>query len=205
MNILSGEVDRDEQKANVRVNRVEDMIYISFYNNMKMASIFEEDYEVAIQWLVDAGMIYKVHIVSKPAMPLKSYIDLSAFKLYMIDIGLMGAMSELDIESVLLGNELFVEFKGALTEQYVLQQIVANTDYTLYYYSGEKSTYEMDYIIQKQSVIPIEVKAEQNPKSKSLKVYCDKYKPNEAIRTSMSNYFEQSWMKNIPLWAIGAI
>lgn len=135
--------------------------YIFFFGQIKKGAR-HKDYEVAIQWLVDAGLIYKVHKVSKPAMPLKSYIDLSAFKLYMIDIGLMGAMSELDIESVLLGNELFVEFKGALTEQYVLQQIVANTDYTLYYYSGEKSTYEMDYIIQKQSVIPIEVKAEQN-------------------------------------------
>ena len=124
----------------------------------------------------------------------------------MIDTGLLGAMSELDIESVITGNDIFTEFKGALTEQYVLQQIVSDTKYTPYYYSGEKSTYETDFMIQKKKdVVPIEVKAENNLKSKSLRVYCDKYKPNEAIRISASNYIDQGWMKNIPLWSVAAI
>ena len=163
----------------------------------------QKDFEIAIQWLLDSGLVHKVNRVSKPAVPLKSYTDISAFKLYMLDIGLMCAMSELDIESVITGNDLFTEFKGALTEQYVLQQLIAETEYTPYYYAGEKSTYETDFLIQKKkNILPIEVKAETNLKSKSLRAYCQKFKPAEALRTSMAGYKEQDWMKNIPLWAI---
>lgn len=166
----------------------------------------QKDFEIAIQWLVDAGIAYKVNKVSKPVMPLKSYVDFSAFKLFMIDIGLLGAMSELDVESVLTGSDIFTEFKGALSEQYVLQQLVSDTDYTPYYYSGEKSTYETDFMIQKgKDIVPLEVKAEVSLRSKSLKVYCDKYKPKEAIRISGADYIDQEWMINVPLWGVSSI
>ncbi|MCR4815333.1 MAG: ATP-binding protein [Lachnospiraceae bacterium] len=166
----------------------------------------QKDFEKAIQWLVDAGLVYKVNKVQKPAMPLKSYVDFSSFKLFLIDVGLLGALSELDIESVIQGNDLFVEFKGALIEQYVLEQLMSDTQYTPYYYSGEKSTYETDFLIQKRKdVVPIEVKAETNLKSKSLRAYYDKFLPALALRVSSSDYIDQGWMKNIPLWCVSAI
>ena len=166
----------------------------------------QKDFEVAIQWLVDSGLVIKVNKVSKLAMPLKAYVDFSAFKLFLLDVGLLGAMSELDPNSVMLGSDIFTEFKGALTEQYVLQQIKAETSYTPYYYAGEKSTYETDFLIQKgRDIIPIEVKAEENVKSKSLRVFVDKFKPGDAVRTSMSDFRQQEWMRNIPLWAIGQL
>ena len=176
-----------------------------FFGQIKQGARMKE-FELAIQWLEDAGQIYKVHKVSKPAMPLKSYISFSDFKIYLNDIGLLGALSELDKDSVINGNEVFVEFKGALTEQYVLQELKAATHYTPYYYSGEKSTYEMDFLIQKgKDIVPIEVKAEENVKAKSLKVYCEKFNPVYAVRTSMSPYRAQDWMTNIPLWAISGV
>ncbi len=166
----------------------------------------QKDFEKAIQWLVDAGIVYKVSKVQKPAMPLKSYVDFASFKLFLIDVGLLCAMSELDIESVILGNDIFVEFKGALIEQYVLEQLVSDTKYTPYYYSGDKSTYETDFLIQKnKDVIPIEVKAETNLKSKSLRAYHDKFSPTLSLRLSSSDYIDQGWMKNIPLWCVSTI
>lgn len=166
----------------------------------------QKDFEKAIQWLVDAGLVYKVNKVQKPAMPLKSYVDFSSFKLFMVDVGLLGAMSELDIESVMNGNDIFVEFKGALIEQYVLEQLVSDTKYTPYYYSGEKSTYETDFLIQKgKDVVPVEVKAETNLRSKSLRAYYDKFSPALAYRLSSSDYKDQGWMKNIPLWCVSDI
>lgn len=109
----------------------------------------------------------------------------------------------MDAESILEGNAVFVEFKGALTEQYVLQQIISDTRYNPYYYAGEKSTYEVDFLVQKsRNIVPVEVKAEENLRAQSLKVYCEKFKPEYAVRTSMSNYREQEWMVNIPLYAI---
>lgn len=166
----------------------------------------QKDFELAIQWLTDAGLAYKVNKVAKPAMPLKAYVDFSAFKLYLIDVGLLGALSELDIRSVLEGNEIFTEFKGALTEQYVLQQLVSDTAYVPYYYSGEKSVYEVDFLIQKgKEVIPVEVKAEDNLRARSLKFYCEKYKPSQAVRTSAAGYRKQEWMENVPLWAVCGI
>ncbi|MBR6475891.1 MAG: ATP-binding protein [Lachnospiraceae bacterium] len=176
-----------------------------FFGQIKQGAR-QKDFEVAIEWLLDAGLVYKVFKVTKPAMPLKSYVDFSAFKIFMIDVGLLSAFSELDTESVMRGNNLFTEFKGALTEQYVLQQLVSDTKYTPYYYSGEKSVYEVDFLIQKGSdIIPLEVKAEDNLKSKSLKYFYDKFKPGGAIRTSTALYREQEWMKNIPLWAICSV
>ena len=176
-----------------------------FFGQVKSGARMKE-FEIAIQWLCDAGLAYKVYKVSKPAMPLKSYISFSDFKIYMNDIGLLGALSELDKESVIGGNDVFVEFKGALTEQYVMQEIKATTAYTPYYYSGEKSTYEMDFLIQKgKNIVPVEVKAEENVKAKSLRVYCQKFSPEYAVRTSMSKYRIQEWMTNIPLWGISGI
>ena len=164
------------------------------------------DFEIAIEWLVNAGLIYKVNLVSYPGHPLKSYIDFSAFKLYMVDVGLLGALSELSPEIVLQSNTVYREFKGAVAEQYVLQELIATEKYTPYYYSSEKSAYEVDFLIQKGvDVIPVEVKAEDNLKAKSLKFYFDKFTPAYAVRTSTANTRRQDWIINIPLWAISSL
>lgn len=173
-----------------------------FFGQIKSGARMK-DFEIAIEWLLDCGLIKKVYRVRKPAMPLKAYIDFSAFKLFLLDIGLLGALSELDAESILEGNSMFTEFKGALTEQYVLQQIVSDTGYIPYYFASESATYEMDFMVQKgRDIVPVEVKAEENLQAKSLKVYCQKYMPNYAVRISMSDYREQDWLVNIPLYAI---
>ena len=173
-----------------------------FFGKIKEGARARE-FEIAIEWLQDCGLIKKVNKVSKPAMPLKAYIDFSSFKLYLLDVGLLGALSDLDAKSILEGNTIFIEFKGALTEQYVLQQLISDTDYSPYYYAETKSESEIDFMIQKDgNVIPIEVKAEENLRAKSLKVYCEKFKPEMAIRTSMSDYKEQDWLTNMPLWTV---
>lgn len=165
-----------------------------------------KDFEIAIGWLQDCGLITKVYRVNKPAMPLKAYIEFSAFKLYLLDVGLLSAMSDLDARTILEGNRIFTEFKGALTEQYVLQQLIADTEYVPYYFTETKSKGEIDFMIQKgMDIIPVEVKAEENLRAKSLKCFCEKYEPREAIRTSMSDYKQQDWLTNIPLWAIAAL
>ena len=165
-----------------------------------------KDFEIAIQWLLDCGLVHKVNMVSKPGMPLMAYAELDFFKIYMIDVGLLAAKSELDVSSVLNGNRIFTEFKGALTEQYVLQELLAEKPYTPFYYASEKSTYEVDFLIQKKgNVVPIEVKAEENLKAKSLRFFVDKFKPSTAIRTSMSLFRKQEWMVNVPLWAVKGI
>ena len=165
-----------------------------------------KDFEIAIEWLMDCGLIHKVYRVRKPAMPLKAYIEFSAFKVYLSDIGLLSALSELDARSILEGNAIFTEFKGSLTEQYVLQQLVSDTEYTPYYYSPEKSQVEIDFMVQKESnIVPIEVKAEENLRAKSLKTYCEKNKPAYAVRTSMADYRRQERICNIPLWAIAKV
>ena len=176
-----------------------------FFGQIKSGARMKE-FEIAIQWLCDAGLIYKVQKVSKPAMPLKAYSVFSDFKVYLSDIGLLGALSELDKDSIISGNDVFVEFKGALTEQYVLQELKAMTSYTPYYYSGEKSTYEVDFLIQKgKLIVPLEVKAEENVKAKSLRFFVDKFNSEYAVRTSMSNYRKEEWMTNIPLWAVSGV
>ena len=165
-----------------------------------------KDFEIAIEWLQDCGLITKVYRVNKPAMPLKAYIEFSVFKLYLLDVGLLSAMSDLDARTILEGNRIFTEFKGALTEQYVLQQLIADTEYVPYYFTETKSEGEIDFLIQKgMDVVPIEVKAEENLRAKSLKSFCDKYQPREAVRTSMSDYKQQDWLTNIPLWAISKL
>ena len=176
-----------------------------FFGQIKTGARMK-DFEVAIEWLLDCGLITKVYRVNKPAIPLKAYIDFTAFKLFFLDVGLLGALSDLDAESILEGNEIFVEFKGALTEQYVLQELVAETEYTPYYYATEKAAFEMDFMIQKgKNIVPIEVKAETNQKAKSLKAYCQKYEPEYAVRISMKNYQEEEWVTNLPLYAARTI
>jgi predicted AAA+ superfamily ATPase len=173
-----------------------------FFGQIKKGSRLK-DYEIAIEWLLDCCLIKKVYKVKEPRVPLKAYVDFSSFKLFVLDIGLLGAMSELDAKSILDGNEVFVEFKGAMAEQYVLQELVSENKYSLYYYGTNTATFEMDFMIQKErNIVPIEVKAETNLQSKSLKVYCDKYKPQIAYRFSMKDYEKQSWMTNIPLYAV---
>ncbi len=173
-----------------------------FFGQIKKGARLK-DFEMAIEWLSDCGLITKVYKVNNPAVPLKAYIDFTAFKLFMLDVGLLGAMSELDAESILEGNDIFKEFKGALTEQYVLQQLVADTHYTPYYFGTDSNTFEMDFTVQKgRNVVPIEVKAETNQQAKSLKVYCQKYQPEYAVRISMNNYREEEWLTNLPLYAV---
>ena len=176
-----------------------------FFGQIK-AGARMKDFEIAIEWLLDCGLITKVNRVSKPAMPLKAYIDMAAFKLFLLDVGLLGAMSELDAQSILEGSDIFVEFKGALTEQFVLQELRAETEYTPYYYATDTATFEMDFMIQKgKNVVPVEVKAEVNQRAKSLKAYCQKYAPAYAVRISMKDYREEEWMTNLPLYAVSNI
>lgn len=176
-----------------------------FFGQIKTGARMK-DYEVAIEWLLDCGLIKKVNRISKPTVPMKAYMDFSAFKLFLVDIGLLGAMSELDAASILEGNDIFVEFKGALTEQYVLQELISETSYTPYYYTSDSTKYEIDFLIQKsKAVVPIEIKAETNLRAQSLKAYHQKFAPACAIRTSMADYRVDEWLINIPLFAIGCV
>jgi len=164
------------------------------------------EYELAMTWLLDCGLIYQVGRVLKPDIPLSAYQDFHAFKLYFLDIGLLSALGDLDVKSILEGNRIFEEFKGSLTEQYVLQQLIATKEIKPYYWSAEKSTAEIDFLFQYDSeVVPIEVKATENLQAKSLKSYCAKYKPKYAIRSSMSDYRQEDWLTNVPLYAIPTI
>ena len=159
-----------------------------------------KDYEIAIQWLSDFGLIHRSTRVKKPGMPLISYMDQGSFKMYMLDIGLLAAKGNLPAKTILEGNAIFEEFKGALTEQYVAQELTAK-DIELYYYSTENSSGEIDFVVQKEEYcIPVEVKASENLKAQSLRAYCRKYEPEIAIRTSMSNYRKEEWMVNVPLY-----
>jgi predicted AAA+ superfamily ATPase len=166
-----------------------------------------KDFELAIQWLTDAGLLHKIHAISKPALPLVAYQEFSAFKLYHNDIGLLGAMSKLKVKTLINGNSIFTEFKGSLTEQFVYQQLILNEELSLNYYPFENGRYELDFVIQDEEdrIIPIEVKAGENLRAKSFKLFCEKYKPTKAIRTSLSDYKQEKWMTNIPLYAINSI
>ncbi len=161
-----------------------------------------KDYEMAIEWLVGSGLISKIFRVRKPGIPLKSYMDAKAFKVFLLDVGLMGALSGLDVSSIINGNRIFTQFKGALTEQFVFQQIKS---IELYYWSAENSQGEVDFLIQHQgNIIPIEVKAEENLKAKSLKSLVEKYKLDSSIRISMSDFRKQAILINYPLYALNA-
>lgn len=159
------------------------------------------EYEIALQWLIDGGLIHKVNAVKAARLPLKSYEDRSAFKIFCNDIGLLGAMTGLDSTTIVNGNTIFTEFKGALTEQYVHQQLSANRD--LYYYSKPNSQQEIDFLIQEGTdIVPIEVKAEVNVKAKSLRQFVKENNSRKAYRISMNDYSVEDWLTNIPLYAI---
>ena len=162
-----------------------------------------KDFELAIRWLSDCGLIHLVHSVSKPGYPLKAYEELDSFKIYMNDVGLLGALGNTDIKSILNDNEFFVEFKGSITEQYVLQQILANTNLTPFYYSTENSSGEIDFLVQiENQIVPIEVKASENLQAKSLKAFHKKWENQYSIRTSLSDFRIDDWLTNIPLYGI---
>ena len=161
------------------------------------------DFEMAIQWLTDAGEIYKVPRISKPVIPLKFYEDGSAFKLFMLDCGLLGALSQTPPQQILVGNNVFEEYKGAFSENYVLQQLMTLPQTYIYYYSNANSTAEIDFVIQcHDRVIPIEVKAEENLRAKSLRMFVSSNPQLHAVRFSMAPYRQQDWLTNIPLYAV---
>lgn len=161
------------------------------------------DFELSIQWLVNAGLLYKVPRCAKPELPLAVYEDLSAFKLYMVDLGLMGAMVQTDPAQVLIKNDIFKEYKGGLTEQYVLQQMKSKGVSPIYYRTADNSRLELDFIIQRGAeMIPIEVKAEGNVRANSLMNLLDKVPSLHAERYSMLPYKEQGNLTNIPLYAV---
>jgi len=162
-----------------------------------------KDFELAIQWLLDAGIIYKVNRIKEPKVPLKFYEDFDAFKLFMLDCGLLACMSDAPMDQMLVGDNVFTEFKGMFTEQYVMQQLKA-IGFTPYYWSNSKTPSEIDFIIQKDSrVIPIEVKAEENVRARSLSQFVKDNSGLKGLRVSMKGYVDQEWMENIPLVSIG--
>lgn len=161
------------------------------------------EYELALLWLTDCGLVHPVHRVTTPALPLKAYEDLKAFKLFLLDVGLLSCMAGLRQGTLLDGNELFREFKGALTEQYVLQQLKTLKGIRTYYWTAARGAAEVDFVIDNGSaIIPVEVKAEVNLQAKSLKVYREQFRPKLSIRTSMADYHKEDWLLNLPLWAI---
>lgn len=162
------------------------------------------DYRSAITWLTQAGIATRVPRVSKPGVPLSAYADESAFKLFSLDVGLLCALSRLDASSIVDGNALFTEFRGALTEQYVCQQLVSDCNLSPCYWSAENSRGEVDFLVQRGGrVYPIEVKAEENLRSKSLRAFSGRYPGTAPRRFSLSGFCDQGWMRNVPLYAIG--
>jgi len=164
------------------------------------------EYESTIEWLKDSGLIHKVFRITKPGIPLTAYQDMKSFKIFMPDVGLLAAHSRLDSKTILEGNSIFEEFKGALTEQYVLQQLMAMNSITPFYWSAEKSTGEIDFIFQiEDTVVPLEVKAAENLQSKSLRNFSRKYIHTRSFRTSLADYRKEDWVTNIPLYAINTL
>lgn len=162
-----------------------------------------KEYENAIMWLVDCGLVHKISRVTVGHLPLKAYEDTKAFKMFMVDVGLLGCMVGLDKKILLDGSDIFVEFKGALTEQFVLQQLLTLPDLNIHYYTNDNGNCEIDFLVDTgNTIIPIEVKAEVNLRAKSLKSYVEKFQPPIAIRTSMQDYKKESWLINLPLYAI---
>ena len=165
-----------------------------------------KDYEMAMMWLSDCGLVYKVSRVNAGGIPLRAYEDLKAFKLFVVDVGLLGCMTGLRQRVLLDGNDLFSEFKGALTEQYVCQQLKTIEDLGIYYYTNDRGSCEVDFVVDTgEQIIPVEVKAEVNLRAKSLKTYREKFSPEIAVRTSMADYKKEEGLVNLPLYAIGQI
>ena len=161
------------------------------------------EYETAIMWLSDCGLVHKVSRVNAAGIPLKAYEDLKAFKLFIVDVGLLGCMTGLRQRTLLDGDDLFVEFKGALTEQYVCQQLKTIEDLGVYYYTNDRGSCEIDFVVDTgEQIVPIEVKAETNLRAKSLKAYRERFEPELSVRTSMADYKKEDWLLNLPLYAI---
>lgn len=164
------------------------------------------DFEAALSWLINSGLVYRVNKITKPDLPITAYEDFNSFKLFVLDVGLLGAMTDLQANTIIDGNRIFEEFKGAIAEQYVLQQFKTIKDLPVFYWSNETSRAEIDFVIQiKSDVVPVEVKAERNLQAKSLKVYMEKFKPNYAIRTSMADYKKTDNLIDLPLYVIEKI
>lgn len=165
-----------------------------------------KEYEMALLWLIDCGLVHKVERIKTPNLPLKAYVDLKAFKLFILDIGLLSCMVKLNQSVLINGSELFKEFKGALTEQYTLQQLVTMKNVDTYYWTNDRGSAEIDFVVDIENAItPIEVKAETNLKAKSLKSYHEKFSPLLSVKLSMSDYKKEEWVVNIPLWAISIL
>ena len=165
-----------------------------------------KEYETAIMWLCDCGLVHKVSRVNTAGIPLRAYEDLKAFKLFLVDVGLLGCMAGLRQRTLLDGNALFVEFKGALTEQYVCQQLKTIENLDVYYYTNDRGSCEVEFVVDTgERIVPVEVKAEINLKAKSLKTYREKFSPEVAVRTSMADYKKEDWLVNLPLYAIDQI
>ena len=161
------------------------------------------EYETAIMWLSDCGLVHKVSRVNAAGIPLKAYEDLKAFKLFIVDVGLLGCMTGLRQRTLLDGDDLFVEFKGALTEQYVCQQLKTIEDLGIYYYTNDRGSCEIDFVVDTgEQIVPIEVKAETNLRAKSLQTYRERFEPELSVRTSMADYKKEDWLLNLPLYAI---
>lgn len=164
------------------------------------------DLDDALRFLIDAGLVVKARRVSAPGVPLSAYVDESSFKLFCVDVGLLGALAKVDAFSIIDGNALFTHFKGAMAEQYVCQQLVSDCGLDPYYWSAPKSTGEVDFVVQVNGlIVPVEVKAEENLKAKSLASFCRAYDIKHAVRTSLSGYREESWLTNIPLYAVSCL
>lgn len=161
-----------------------------------------KEFENALDWLQNAGLIYKIPRVNKLCKPLKFYEDLSAFKIFVCDLGLLGAMSDVSAADILAGNKGFVEYKGALTEQYFAQEYVAKVGECPCYYTNEKSTLELDFVFERGSVCIAEVKAEENLRSKSLQTSLAENPDLLGCRFSMKNYLENGRITNIPLYLV---
>ena len=165
-----------------------------------------KDYEAAIMWLSDCGLVHKISRVNTAGIPLRAYEDLKAFKLFVVDVGLLGCMAGLRQHTLLDGNDLFVEFKGALTEQYVCQQLKNIEDLDIYYYTNDRGSCEINFVVDTGGkIVPVEVKAEVNLRAKSLKSYQEKFSPEISVRTSMADYKKEEWLVNLPLYAIAQI
>jgi predicted AAA+ superfamily ATPase len=171
-----------------------------FIYNVLRSGARAKDFELAIEWLKDSGLIHKVTRISKAGFPINAYADWSDFKIYLNDVGLLCAMGELNPQMLLKENDLFTEFKGTISEQFILQHLLSQS-HQAFYWSPDMGNSEVDFVIQKDNlIIPIEVKASENLKSRSLRVYFDKYQPPVCIRTSLAGYKKQEWMHNIPLY-----
>ena len=165
-----------------------------------------KDYETALMWLSDCGLVHKIGRVNGVGLPLRAYEDLKAFKLFVVDVGLLGCMAGLRQRTLLDGNDLFAEFKGALTEQYVCQQLKTIEELNIYYYTNDRGSCEIDFVVDTgERIVPVEVKAEINLRAKSLKTYQEKFTPEVSVRTSMADYKRQEWLVNLPVYAIDQI